>query len=254
MREFGNKITLTKNFRGVYDLDTSKGCCSGLKNNPKGCYNDCYAARYSFKYGYDFTKTILRHFENNRHKEKIINQINKIELPFIRIGVTGDPSENWQHTLNVIEDIKDCNKQIVIITKHWNLLTVKQLEQLSKYNVCINTSVSALDNKLLLKHRISQYNTLKNYCKSVLRIISCDYNIKNKLGKQFNKIQDKLFNNENVLDTVLRVYKKNEYATSGIINIDKIKFLGKNCHFSIKNKKAFIGYCNDCVDMCGINL
>lgn len=253
MREFANKITLTKNFRGVYDLDTSKGCFSGIRNNPKGCYSDCYAARYSFKYGYDFAKTSLRHFENDKHKEKIIKQINKIELPFIRIGVSGDPSENWQHTLNVIEQIKECNKQIVIITKHWQLLNQKQLKQLSKYNVCINTSVSALDNQLLLKHRLSQYNTLKKYCNSVLRIISCDFNPKNKLGKQFNKIQDKLFNNDKVLDTVLRLYQKNEYVTSEILKIQKIKFLGKNCHFSMKNKNTFIGYCNECIDMCGIN-
>ena len=59
MRHFKNKITLIKNSRGVYDLDTSKGCYSGILHNEKGCYNDCYAARYSKKYGYDFSKTIF---------------------------------------------------------------------------------------------------------------------------------------------------------------------------------------------------
>jgi len=253
MREFANKITLIKNFRGVYDLDTSKGCYSGILNNPKGCYNDCYAARYSKKYGYDFSKTKLRYFETEKHKQSIIRQINKIDMPFIRIGVTGDPSENWEHTLNIIDSINECEKQIILITKHWNLLTLKQLSKLSNYNICINTSVSSLDNELLLKHRISQYNTIKKYCKSVLRIISCDFNIKNKLGKKLNIIQNELFDNTNILDTVLRVYKKNEYVLNGIINIEERKFLGKKCNFSIKNKNAYIGYCNKCPDMCGLN-
>lgn len=254
MREFSNKITLTKNFRGVYDLDTSKGCYSGLLNNPKGCYNDCYAARYSKKYGYNFSKTFLRNFENDKHKEKIINEINKIDLPFIRIGVTGDPSENWEHTINIIKNISKCEKIIVLITKHWNLLTIKQLNELSKHNICINTSISALDNQLLLKHRISQYYTIKKYCKSILRIISCDFNIKNKLGKKLHNIQNELFDNDNVLDTILRVYKKNDLVLNKIINIEEIKFLGKKCNFSMNNKNAFIGYCNDCKELCGINI
>jgi len=182
MREFANKITLTKNFRGVYDLDTSKGCCSGMLNNPKGCYNDCYAARYSRKYGYDFSKTSFRYFTSESHKQSIIKQINKIELPFVRIGVTGDPSENWGHVMKVINDISECNKEIVIITKHWKNLTTKQLIELSKHNICVNTSISALDSIKHFKNRLKQYDRIKDYCNSVLRIISCDFNKTNLTG------------------------------------------------------------------------
>jgi len=253
MQNFANKITLVKNSRGVYDLDTSKGCYSGMLNNTKGCYCDCYAARYSRKYGYVFNNTVLRHFENEKHKEKIIRQINKIDMPFIRLGVTGDPSENWKHTIKICNEISIVNKTIVIITKHWHLLTLSQLKDLSKLNIIINTSVSALDNELILNHRISQYNTLKNYCKSVIRIISCDFNTKNKLGRKLSYVQSKLFENENVLDTALRVYNKNEYVLSGLINIEQIKFLGKKCNFSMYNKNTYIGECSKCLEMCGMN-
>ncbi len=249
MRNFANNITLSKNFRGVYDLDTSKGCLSGIKNNHKGCYNDCYAARYSYKYGYDFGNTIFRYFKNENHRKSIIKQINKIDLPFIRIGVTGDPSESWEHTLNIIESIKDCNKQIVVITKHWNLLKLYQLKKLSNYNICINTSVSALDNKLLLEHRLSQYNTLKKYCKSVLRIISCDFK-----SRKLNNIQNKLLENKHIIETALRISPKNEYVLDGLINLHKINFLGKRCNFSLRHKDIFIGFCDDCKEHCGINL
>ena len=42
MRTYKNIISLSKNGRGIWDLDTIKGCESGLLENDKGCYNDCY--------------------------------------------------------------------------------------------------------------------------------------------------------------------------------------------------------------------
>ena len=46
MREYSTKISLTKNSRGIYSLDTSIGCKAGMSNETGGCYNDCYAAKY----------------------------------------------------------------------------------------------------------------------------------------------------------------------------------------------------------------
>ena len=101
MREYKTEITLTNNGRGIWTLDPSIGCNSGLADNEKGCYNDCYAARYSKKYGYDFSKTVLRHFKDEKHIESIVRKINKVDMPFIRMGTSGDPSENWEHTFAV---------------------------------------------------------------------------------------------------------------------------------------------------------
>ena len=261
MKEYLGKITLIKNKRGVYDLDTSKGCCSGLENNKNGCYDYCYAAKNAKIYGYDFSKTVLRKFESDRHKHKIIKQINKFNVPFIRIGTSGDPSENWGHTLDIIKKIladyqlslfPEQKKEIVIITKHWNKLTKKQLSKIRKYNICINTSLSALDSKKQLKARLNQYNILKKYCKSVLRIVSCDFNKKNKKGLKLSKIQDKLFKNENIIDTIFRCSKNNINVKSGLINIEKIKFLNQLCYVSRFNKNTYFGKCNNCLEQCGI--
>mgnify|MGYP003640012217 CR=1 FL=1 len=252
MRSYSNTITLTENGRGIWTIDPVMGCGSGVKKDKKGCFGDCYAARNARIYGYDFTENILRNFKDENHLKSIINKINKLEFPFIRMGNSGDPSENWEHTIFILEQLKTINKQVVIITKHWNKLTLQQLNRLKKLNVCINTSISAIDDDL---HRnIEQYEILKDYCKSILRCVSFDFNIKNKNGLGFNLIQDWIFNNYEVLDTIFRCSKSNYLYKDGIINIKETKFLGKKCYVSKFNKKSYFGKCNNCLEKCGINM
>ena len=263
MREYTNKITLTENARGVYSIDPSIGCSSGLNYQKNGCYGDCYAARYSKKYGYDFSKTVLRYFENESHKHKIIKQIEKIDLPFIRMGTSGDPSENWGHTIDICKILstkhqlklfEQQEKEIIIITRHWNILTDKQLKQISTYNICINTSVSALDDDFLINRALEQFKRLKPYCKSILRIISCDFNTNNPEGLKRSLIQKKLFKEYPIIDTVFRCSPKNHYAKNDIIKIKKTKFLGKKCYTSKYNKKTYFGGCKNCLEMCGAKM
>ena len=252
MRNYLPVITLTKNKRGIYSLDTSVGCRSGMNNELGGCYNDCYAAKSARIYGYDFSKTVLRDFKNEFHRRKIVHQINKINLDFVRIGTSGDPSENWNHTFKILKSISNCNKQIVIITKHWTLLTNEQLYYLDTINICINTSVSALDKPEIISRCIEQYERIKPFCKSILRIVSADFNLENETGKRLSLIQHELFKNESTLDTVLRVNKNNPLVKDDIINVREKRFLGNKTLISKVNKKTFFGHCNSCDEMCGI--
>jgi len=264
MREYKNIISLSKNGRGIWDLDTIKGCKSGLDENPNGCYNDCYAYKTAKRYGIDFGKSINRFFINNLHRNLIVNQIERIDMPFIRIGCSGDPSEDWEHTINIIKQIKEnsqlslfdisSKKQIVIITRHWNILTDDQLKEISKFNICINTSVSALDNANLINKSIEQYNRLKPYCKSVLRIVSCDFNENNKQGKEMAETQRKLFKNDLTIDTVFRPSKNNIFVKNEIIKIKKMGFMKSKTLVSKYNKKTFLGKCENCLEMCGLNI
>lgn len=264
MRTYKTTISLSKNGRGIWDLDTIKGCASGVLENDKGCYGDCYALKTAKRYGIDFSKSIERHFKNEQHRLQIVRQIEKIDMPFIRIGCAGDPSENWEHTINIIKQLKEnsqlslfdisSTKQIVIITRHWKQLTDSQLVELSKYNVCINTSISALDNEKLIKVALTEYERLKPYCKSILRVVSCDFNELNPIGKQMAETQRKLFKNEDVIDTVFRPSKKNSLVVDGIINVKKMGFMKSKALVSKFNKKAFLGKCSSCLEMCGLNV
>lgn len=252
MKTYKTIITLNKNDRGIWDLDTSKGCSSGLQNDKRGCYGDCYAARSAKIYGIDFSKTVLRDFKSVAHQRQIIKKINKIPASFIRLGCSGDPSENWQHTLSILAKISKVNKEIVIITRHWTTLTNEQLIELNKYNLCVNTSVSALDNQEQRQNSIEQYNRIKPYCKSLLRIVSCDFNKENETGLMLSKIQDELFKNEQTIDTVFRPTKNNKFVLDGIINIKISKFLGHKSIVSKLNPKAYLGKCETCKEQCGI--
>ena len=71
MRSYKNKITLTENGRGIWTIDPIMGCRSGVKENKKGCYDDCYAARNARIYGYDFSENVLRDFEDEKHFKSI---------------------------------------------------------------------------------------------------------------------------------------------------------------------------------------
>lgn len=229
------------------------GCANGMENEG-GCYNDCYAAKSAKIYGYDFSKTVLRYFKDRNHEQEIVKRISKIKFDFVRIGCSGDPSENWEHTVNILKVIQHCNKQIVIITKHWTCLTDEQLKFFGTINVCVNTSVSALDNPELLNKCLEQYNRLKPYCKSVLRIVSCDFNLENEIGHKLAKLQAELFKNEGTIDTVFRPNKNNKLVTDGIINTKIGLFLGKKALMSKANKKTYLGKCSTCHEMCGLNV
>ena len=254
MRSYSSKIALNKNSRGIYSLDTSIGCASGMANEVGGCYNDCYAAKAAKLYGYDFSKTVLRYFESEKYRRLVVGQINKIKLDFVRIGSSGDPSENWEHTISILKAIKSCNKQIVIITRHWTNLTADQLAYFSSVNVCVNTSVSALDKPELRANCLAQYERLKPYCKSVLRVVSCDFNLENEIGHRLAKIQADLFKNDGTIDTILRVNKRNELVKNGVINVAETMFLGKIALVSKLNKSTYFGKCSTCHEMCGLNV
>jgi hypothetical protein len=266
MKTYKEQITLVKNNRGCYILDTIKGCSVCFNKKPNGCYGNCYAKNIASRYGFEFSKPIKRdmYFDDNQlylfniintiHYDKLIKKINNINMPFIRIGEMGDPSEDWSHTINICKAISDIKKPIVIITKHWNTISNSLLKEIEKLNICINTSISALDNNNEIKHRLKQYNILKNNCNSVLRIVSCDFNRDKKEGNERAIVQEKLFSNNKIIDTIFRPNINNPLVLNKIINIKKVKFIKSYVWASVFNDKTYLGNCLNCPDMCGIKL
>lgn len=265
VKTFKDKITLNKNGRGCYVLDTVKGCKVCGTTKPYGCYGNCYAFRIASRYKLEFTKTVDRNFEKDNeqlylfdvsdqhHIGQIIHQIKNMDMPFYRIGEMGDPSYNWEHTIDICEKLYTNTKKTVIATKHWETIPDALLERISKLGLTINTSISALDTKQELRHRLFQYERLKKYCNSVLRVVTCDFNTTTIEGIEKDKLQIDLLSNERVIDTVFRTNKDNMYITTGLIHAEYVQFLGTKCLVSRKYKNTFIGYCKDCKEMCGIN-
>lgn len=251
MKTYSNVISLVTNSRGVSIIDPTMGCKSGIDANKMGCYGDCYSANAAKRYGIDFGITVLRRFKNESHRRKILAEIAKVKLPFIRMGGSGDPSEDWEHTISVCEALKYCNKEIVIITKHWNTLTTGQLDKISRLNICINTSVSALDEPGTLAKNLYEYSTLKQYCKSILRVVTCDFNEENDTGNKLLKIQESLLDEPGCIDTVFRPSKNNPLVIDGVINVSKQFFNGGKTLVSKHSRKVYTGHCSRCIDLCG---
>jgi len=253
LRKYSSKITLTQTSRGVWGLDTVKGCKYGTVSNKNGCYGICYACSVANRYGYDFSNSTIRRFESKSHINDTVEKICMIKSDFIRIGIMGDPSECWGHTIDICDKIKSSGKKIVIITKHWEPLPDYLYEKVKELGLIINTSVSAIDEPELLKHRLNEYENLKEICTSVLRVVSCDFNTDSIYGIIYSDIQDSLFKNKNVIDTIMRPGHDNQLVTNGVINVENKKFMKSNTLASIKNKQTHFGNCEACIDKCGAN-
>lgn len=262
MYVFKDQITLARNKRGCYILDTIKGCSGCNSKKPRGCYGDCYAWSITRRYGRDFSRIVKRDFtqdENQvylfdfidgRNTSKICRQIENIQMPFLRIGELGDPSEDWEHTFNICKMIAPTGKPIVIVTKHWKTIPNQLLEKAR--GIVFNTSISALDSEEEIDHRLTQYERLNGYGKSILRIVSCDFNTETPEGRIRAKIQEELFRKKNCIDTIFRPSKNNPLVVMGIIKTCVAKFLHASVLVSSHVDNPYLGSCVACPDMCGL--
>ena len=253
IRTYKDELTIEENQKGVLDLDTVKGCTLGCMNCEKGCWGLCYAYKIATFRGIDFSKSITRWLKSKQQMRSIGKTIFRSQKEFVRIGTMGDPCHNWDYTLRICRWVANSKKPIVIITKHWIGLTDEQMKELGGLGVIINTSLSALDTEEQIKYRLEQYEKYKKYGKSVLRIISCDFNRESEEGKRLAEIQDELFKNDYIIDNPLRVPLSYPMVKSGIIKVKKIMDINSEVYMSRFNPDTYIGVCKDCPELCGIN-
>ena len=252
LKEYSPHISASLNRKGVLDIDTVKGCSFGMAKYPAGgCYNLCYACKMASIYGYNFSRSISRKITNKR-KTNIENIVKKHKLPWFRIGTMGDPSYDWENTLDICEQLGKF-KIPVIVTKHWVPIPYSYIALLKKYNCVINTSISPLDTKEEIEYRINTFKHLKeNSINSVLRIVSMKFgNTEN--GNRLKQIQNILFDNNPIIDNPLRISKDDKRVLCGDIIVEKHKDLGGSSSISILNSNSYIGICKTCPDQCGVN-
>lgn len=252
-RQYHDSITAAVNAKGCMDVDTVKGCTAGMVESG-GCYGECYAAKIANRYGIAFEQSVVRGFVDRwQHRDILVRQLRQHPLSWYRIGVMGDPSHAWDHTLAVIRHLRPAEKTAVIVTKHWKVLSDDHVSQLMDLDVVVHTSTSGLDTEAQTKHRVGQYERLKHYgVRSVNRVVTCAYG-DSEWARACQLRQDFLLSLPPVIDTPLRVTASNPRVLSGeLLTSHRTDAVGGGALLSLHDPDVFIGNCADCLDQCGV--
>jgi hypothetical protein len=248
-------LTVTRNRKGVIDVDTVKGCTMGMRAYPHGgCYGECYANKNARTYGVDFTTSISRQFCDILHRSTIIKMMATFPETWYRVGIAGDPCHDWTHTIAILRELRWTKKTPVIVTKHWRALTDKQIGDLQWLSAVVNTSVSGMDTDRELGHRIKQMDRIQSGgVKSVARVVTCEYGA-SEWARDCKEKQDYLMSLTHVIDNPLRASKSNPHVANGdIILTRRNESIGGGKMVSLSSHKAYLGTCKGCPDQCGID-
>lgn len=265
MKYYKNQISAYLNRKGILDIDSVKGCTFGTTKYKNGCYGLCYANKTARLYNYDFAHSVTRNINCKNINQlclfndmffgdnKIINVLKQHILGWFRIGTMGDPSNNWEATINLCLWLHKIRVPVVV-TKHWVEIPEYLLTKFRQVGAVFNTSISALDTKQEIEYRLHQFKRLKYFgIKSILRIVSCEFG-NTKIGIKLSKIQDELFKHKPIIDNPLRIPKGDKRVCSGDIIVKLVENINTKASISIFNKDAYIGKCYTCPDQCGLTL
>jgi len=250
-KRYAKRLTVEVNSKGVMDIDTVKGCSLGMKARPGvGCYGNCYAHKIASLYGYDFPVSVSRKIIPEE-RAMIERKVKAHASNWFRIGTMGDPCHDWNGTVEVCEWLGKI-KTPVIITKHWVTATHEQLMRMKAAGVVFNTSLSALDTKEELNHRLLQFHRIAGLgLISVARIVSAKFGDTEE-GRRMATIQQRLYALTPQIDNPLRVPKTHPQVASGDIIVQKRKDINAEVSMSIHDPNVFTGKCEDCSDQCGV--
>jgi hypothetical protein len=249
-------VTASLNHKGCLDVDTVKGCTYGMRDpSGRGCYGECYARTIAVRYGIAFDRAVSRGFADIiRHRDTIIHQVMTHPASWYRIGVMGDPSHDWDHTIRMIRAIRPARKTAVIVTKHWVPLSDDQISKLLESDVIFNTSTSGLDTDAQMRYRVGQIQRLREYgIPSVNRVVTCDFG-ESDWARECSEAQEYLLSLTPVIDNPLRVSPGNPRVLSGEIRTERRhESVGGGTLVSLHDQSVYLGDCPGCPDQCGVS-
>lgn len=256
LRMYRDYLTVDTNDKGVVDVDTVKGCTSGIAaHGPRGCYQACYAASIARFRGLDFSRSVVRQVRTKAQAKQIERAVKASPLGFFRIGTMGDPSHAWEETVRTVEWLAP-HAVPVIVTKHWRRASASHLSRLVKCGAIINTSISALDSAKHLAHReaeIARYSEVGGV--SVARVVSCDFNCNTPEGARMGAVQRRLMAMPLVIDNPLRAASTHPLVVDGVIRLRKVRDLEAIRTISLHDgSSAYVGHCSGCSDLCGAGI
>lgn len=254
LRLYSPFLSASENRKGVLEVDSVKGCTFGMSNYKNGgCYDSCYAASIAKLYGIDFSKSISRKI-TGRNANLVYKTVKDHNSNWYRVGVSGDPSHDWDNTIFILDFFKYTNKTPVIVTKHWVGLSEKQIKAFKLLGAVFNTSISAMDSYDEIEYRLSQHNRLNSYgLKSVLRVVTCDFGDTER-GNEMKQTQERIVGLGYYIDTPFRANSKNKYVANGDVLLKSIETnTSKNkTQISLHCDSVYVGHCSRCKDQCGV--
>jgi len=254
LRMYSHILTVSENRKGILDVDTVKGCTSGMGAYPNGgCYGECYAQKVAHRFNLDFAKSVSRKFLDREHVATIIRLMNFYRTSWYRVGTSGDPSHDWGNTLMVCRVLRHTGKIPVIVTKHWEVLSDSQMSELRKLGAVINTSTSGMDTAEEIKHRVEQFKRLCNAgLRSVCRVVTCDYGT-SIWARECKEKQEFLLSLAPVIDNPFRVGKSHPRVLSGEILVTRKDECVGGRFVSLHLPSIHLGICKNCSDQCGVD-
>ena len=95
------------------NLDTVRGCSFAAVHGFRGCYGNCYLAEsmasYHMKYWNPVSMTL--------NAGPLVRDLRCIKSDYVRNGVNGEPSFDWELTASTAELCDACDKTTVLLTR-----------------------------------------------------------------------------------------------------------------------------------------
>lgn len=135
-RAYGRKMVKAGNC-----LDTVRGCPFGSSNGGRGCWWGCYSKEAMVRFHRLFDVPVSMVLREDLLKK----DLRKLEADWVRIGVNGEPSCDWDLTLKVTRLCTEGGKRVVILTRLLRLPSDEALRELARLNVALNLTMCALD-------------------------------------------------------------------------------------------------------------
>ena len=94
-------------------LDTVRGCPGGAVNDGRGCHWGCYSCDAMKRFHILFHEAVSMRLRPHLLRKDLEN----CPDDWIRIGINGDPGEDWPLTLGTCNVIAEYNKRPVVLTR-----------------------------------------------------------------------------------------------------------------------------------------
>jgi len=228
------------------NLDTVRGYSFAAVYGFRGCYGNCYLAegmaRYHIKYWVPVSMRL--------NATLLVKDLQCIKSDYVRNGVNGEPSFDWELTTTVAEVCDICDKTTVLLMRFGVEPLVHILERLAGVECVIHGSVSAIDPA---KHRARVLNNLERYGtvggRAVRRVITAWFGDEQPC---LWDTQDELMSMDRAFEQPLRIRGKS--PVNDLLNLTRYAPTFSNTDGRLTNRwksAGDIGYsCRGCYSHC----